>query len=462
MGEQVQVREGVWRTREGEEIEVRARDVTGIDTEWRWEGKRRGHYNTWRDDGTIHIEREQKEGDLVRFLRPLPEAEAAPEPQPVEIREGVWKMRGGNEIEVRAGSDFGDWPFCGQDSEGEIYWCRDGRLADSGAPSVCDLVTYLRPLPEPEPEPEPQPVELCAGVWKTRSGHEVEVRENIGQLAKDFPWRGALFGVMEIWRTSGRWMNDMHYDHRDLVEYVRPLPEPKTTTDTLAEIEGQVNETLQEALGQALERAHIDDMRRAIDAMTAERDRLQRELTDMANHAVELLESAQQARDERDLLAQRLLTKHSEKALQKQNAKQQIEINTLKDKLQDMTTDRDRLAGELANAQRLAADLRGEVDFVRTQKTAQEHELRAEIGRLQRELQQARIEIDAAGQQPAPADTSEQIERIWDEARERAVSEIIELLIPLQVATGTHAEAVLQILPAVIRRWMDGGSDDVE
>jgi post-segregation antitoxin (ccd killing protein) len=82
--------------------------------------------------------------------------------------------------------------------------------------------------------------------------------------------------------------------------------------------------------------------------------------------------------------------------------------------------------------------------------------------RLQARVRDLEIEIDAAGQQPAPADMSEQIERIWDEARERAVSEIIELVIPLQVATGTHAESVLQILPAVIRRWMDGGTDDAE
>jgi ABC-type phosphate transport system auxiliary subunit len=122
-------------------------------------------------------------------------------------------------------------------------------------------------------------------------------------------------------------------------------------------------------------------------------------------------------------LAQKLMTKPSEEALQKENSRKQIEINTLQDKLQDVTSNRDR---------------------------------------LQARVRDLEIEIDAAGQQPAPADKSEQIERIWDESRERAVSEIIELITPLQVATGTHAEAVLQILPAVIRRWMDGGSDDVE
>jgi chromosome segregation ATPase len=274
----------VWRTRDGEEVEVRARDTTGLETEWRWEGMRRGHIRTWRDDGTIHIEREQKEGDLVRFLRPLPEAEAEPEPQ--------------------------------------------------------------------------------------------------------------------------------------------------TTTDTLTQIEGQIDQAEPwERLAMALQQQLTESL--------AERDRLQRELTDMANHAVELLESAQQARDQRDLLAQRLLTKHSEKALQKENSRKQIEINTLKDQLTDRTSERDELASELQ---------------AMTEHCRRQHE----------QIRALQAELDAAGQQPAPADKSEQIERIWDESRERAVSEIIELVIPLQVATGTHAEAVLQILPAVIRRWMDGGSDDVE
>jgi septal ring factor EnvC (AmiA/AmiB activator) len=123
--------------------------------------------------------------------------------------------------------------------------------------------------------------------------------------------------------------------------------------------------------------------------------------------------------------------------LQKENSRKQIEINTLKDQLTDRTSERDELASELQ---------------AMTEHCRRQHE----------QIRALQAELDAAGQQPAPADRSEQIERIWDEARERAVSEIIELLVPLQVATGTHAESVLQILPAVIRRWMDGGSDDVE
>jgi hypothetical protein len=390
MSEQIQVCEGVWRTRDGEEVEVRARDTTGLETEWRWEGMRRGHIRTWRDDGTIHIEREQKEGDLMQFLRPLPDVE---------------------------------------------------------------------PEPAPEPTPEQHPVEIREGVWRTRDGRQMQVRENTDWGLPSHPWVAEFDGEQYIWMRDGRYHAEAS-STADLVAYLGPLPKAETTTETLVEIEQQAAEDLQQWMeATALQRRRLEA---ELSAMTAERDELARELAVSAQHCERQRQQMEVMTSERDILAQRLVTKHSEKALQKQVGKQQIEINTLQDKLQDVTSDRDRLAGELANAQRLAADLRSEVDFVRIQKTAQEHQLRAAIARLQRELRDARIEIDAAGQQPAPADKSEQIERIWDDSRERAVSEIIELVIPLQVATGTHAESVLQILPAVIRRWMDGGPDDVE
>jgi hypothetical protein len=314
-------------------------------------------------------------------------------------------------------------------------------------------------------------IQVREGVWRTRDGEQVEVRARRGRFETQFQWIGLLFGVLHLWRNDGRFSGERDH-HCDLLAYVGPLPEAEpeatpqqTTTDTLAEIEEQANETLQEALGQALEQAYIADLKKAIDAVTAERDRLQRELADMTEHSAELLESAQQARDERDLLAQRLVTKPSEEALQKENSRKQIEINTLKDQLQDMTADRDEQSRLRETVDSTCRILGGEAKHWKNRAQEISDRLAVEITRAERAEAKARelqIELDAAGQQPAPADKSEQIERIWDESRERAVSGIIELLIPLQVATGTHAESVLQILPAVIRRYMDGGPDDVE
>jgi hypothetical protein len=415
--EPVQVREGVWMTRDGEHVEVRARDMTGNESsEWQWLGRRKNLLATWRNDGTLNASREQSTGDLV---------------------------------------------------------------------------TYLRPLPEPEPATEVQPVQIREGVWRTRGGRQVEVRERSGADSYSFRWAGMLLQINESWRDDGRWSAKNETSHRDLVEYVGPLPK-QTTTEQLAEIEAgmaeiekDVAELVQQDKACSLQaelllvtseretlRADLtevaserDALVREINEATADRDRLQRELADMTKHSAELLESAQQARDERDLLAQRLVTKPSEENLQKQVGRQQIEINTLKDQLQDMTADRDEQARLRETVDSTCRILGGEAKHWKNRAQEISDRMAVEITRAERAEAKARelqIELDAAGQQPAPADRSEQIERIWDESRERAVSEIIELVIPLQVATGTHAESVLQILPAVIRRWMDGGTDDAE
>jgi hypothetical protein len=314
-------------------------------------------------------------------------------------------------------------------------------------------------------------IQVREGVWRTRDGREIVIslRDFGNAEPTSFVWFSKSTGEYETWRDDGRNTLSTVPQPLDLIEYLRPLPgtqptpeaapEPQTTTDTLAQIEGQIDQAEPwERLAVALQQQLTESL--------AERDRLQRELTDMTNHAVELLESAQQARDERDLLAQRLITKHSEKALQKQVGRQQIEINTLKDQLQDMTADRDEQARLRETVDSTCRILGGEAKHWKNRAQEISDRMAVEITRAERAEAKARelqIELDAAGQQPAPADRSEQIERIWDESRERAVSEIIELVIPLQAATGTHAESVLQILPAVIRRWMDGGGcDDAE
>jgi predicted nucleic acid-binding Zn-ribbon protein len=335
-------------------------------------------------------------------------------------------------------------------------------------------------------------VQVRAGVWRTRDGREARVWVNRDPQTSSFwPWDGRIDNFEEMWKADGGYRRESVEHICDLVEYLGPLPkqaapepeaesepEQQTTTDTLAEIEEGIaeiekdvaelvqqdeacrlqaelllvtseRETLRADLTEVA--SERDALVREINEVTAARDSLQQQLADMTKHSGELLESAQQARDERDLWAQRLVTKPSEENLQKQNAKQQIEINTLKDKLQDVTDDRETLRrqSETMTSERdeLVTELEAMTDHCRRQ-----HE----------QIRALQAELDAAGQQPAPADRSEQIERIWDEARERAVSEIIELLVPLQVARGTHAESVLQILPAVIRRYMDGGPDDVE
>jgi predicted RNase H-like HicB family nuclease len=388
----------------------------------------------------------------------------------IQVRPGMWRTRDGRDVCVRVNGaqDTPSWPWCGV--VGGLYemWRDDGTWLPTGEEDKRDLVQYLRPLPEaeapaPAVEPEPQPVEIRDGVWRTRDGRQMQVRKNTDCQLPSHPWVAEFDGEQYIWMRDGRFHAEAD-SPADLVAYLRPLPKAETTTETLAEIEQQAAEDLQQWMeATALQRRRLEA---ELSAVTAERDRLQQAHQTMTEHARELLESAQQARDQRDLLAQKLVTKPSEEALQKQNAKQQIEINTLQDQLETMTTDRetlwrqfaamtadrDRLATEVANAQRLASDLRSEVDFVRTQKTAQEHELRGQIDRLQRELRDARIEIDAAAQDPGEAAKDAAHEQGFDRGQAWAFSAVHSWVRPLVGASPDDAAGLLQALPGCIRR----------
>jgi septal ring factor EnvC (AmiA/AmiB activator) len=281
-------------------------------------------------------------------------------------------------------------------------------------------------------------VQVREGVWLTRDGEHVEVRarDMTGNESSEWQWLGRRKNLLATWRNDGTLNASREQSNGDLVQFLRPLPATETTTEQLAEIEAGMAE-IEKDVAELVQQDEASRLRAELVQVTTARDYLEQQLAFTTS--------------ERDILAQRLATNPSEEALQKEVSRKQIEINTLKDQLEFTRGQRDAARFEITA-------MTSAHETLRRQFTA----MTADRDRLQARVRDLEIEIDAAGQQPAPADRSEQIERIWDEARERAVSEIIELLIPLQVATGTHAESVLQILPAVIRRWMDGGPDDVE
>jgi hypothetical protein len=337
-------------------------------------------------------------------------------------------------------------------------------------------------------------VQVREGVWRTRDGREIAIRARDFGDSEPTPWCwcSESTGEFETWRNDG-WNTFSYRYHKqplDLIEYLRPLPgteaapEQQTTTDTLTQIEGQIDqEQPWERLAVALQQQLTESL--------ADRDRLQQQVATTTA--------------ERDILAQRLWVKPSEEFLQKQVSRQQIEVNTLKDRLGDMTTDRDqsarelfrvtadrdgllqlrdrlqetlreqrqaieaaravqqqlaamtsdrdRLAGELANAQQLAADLRGEVDFVRTQKTAQEHQLRAAIARLQRELQQARIDLEAERQVPrSEIAIGDATFAGFTKGKAWAFREVCDWLRPFVGADAKDAAALLDAVPGLVKR----------
>jgi hypothetical protein len=297
-------------------------------------------------------------------------------------------------------------------------------------------------------------VQVREGVWRTRAGEEIEVRANHTANAAEFPWRGMLCGVSEIWHDDGRWRISGGDHYRDLVQYVGPLPEPEplpqqTTTDTLAEIEEQTCETLQEALGRALEQAYIADLKKAIDAVTADRDRLQQQLADMTKHSRELLESAQQAHESQERL-QRLEAMTAERD-------QLRDLETLRRQFAAMTADRDRLQAELARETESLQNERFQTQQAHAGcKRAEEHleEVTADVQRLTAELRQAQIDLDAERETSAANRRAiAEGHLIGAQTGRQAAFEAVERwLEPLAGVDSEHAAAVLQALPGCIRK----------
>ena len=128
----------------------------------------------------------------------LAEIEGQPESQPVQVREGRWRTRGGEVRNVTPTPD--DHPlqqrFPWWDQSSRYTWRQDGRYAYD-TESGFDLLEYVgqiqQPQPEPEPQPEPQPEkvitpddvagEALAGVWDQVQA-EQQIAELQGQLGE--------------------------------------------------------------------------------------------------------------------------------------------------------------------------------------------------------------------------------------------------------------------------------------
>jgi hypothetical protein len=79
-------------------------------------------------------------------------AEIEPQPEPIQVREGRWKTRGGDIRNVKPTPEGDEreeqWPWF--DAEYGQTWGHDGRYFFSGGDSPLDLDTYLGPI-EPQP-----------------------------------------------------------------------------------------------------------------------------------------------------------------------------------------------------------------------------------------------------------------------------------------------------------------------
>ncbi len=153
--EPLQVREGRWRTRNGD-----IRNVTptpeGDEREERWPWLDAECGQTWGHDGR-YFSGGDSPLDLDTYLGPI---EPQPEPQPVQVREGRWRKRSGAEVSVSAMPTDHDHflaAFPWWDGQ-ESTWTHSGHLL-SGGECPADLVEYLGPIEQEDKTQEPQPAD---------------------------------------------------------------------------------------------------------------------------------------------------------------------------------------------------------------------------------------------------------------------------------------------------------------
>ena len=115
---------------------------------------------TFQDNGH-HKGTQETVFDLVTYLGPIepqpelqPEPQPEPEPQPVQVREGRWRTRFGDIVDVAPTPPEHDLADIYPWWDGLTTWRNDGRF--SIRESATDLVEYLGPI-ELEPQPQPEP-----------------------------------------------------------------------------------------------------------------------------------------------------------------------------------------------------------------------------------------------------------------------------------------------------------------
>lgn len=142
-------RPGLYQSRGGDIVQI-----TGWEEGW-WVSEWNGIRTEYGSDGRQRFpaEPDTDRWDLARWVAPLPASEQLAEiegqPEPVQVREGRWRTRGEQEVQVTAApTDHDDFSPAYPWWDGDVTtWANDGRFAVHE--NAMDLVAYLGPI-EPE------------------------------------------------------------------------------------------------------------------------------------------------------------------------------------------------------------------------------------------------------------------------------------------------------------------------
>ena len=222
-------------------------------------------------------------GSNQRYIRPI---ESQPQPEPVQVREGRWKTRGGDirNVTSRPAGDGRKDLFPWWDAAYGGTWTSGGRYY-FGEESPSDLVEYLGPI-EPQTEPQPEPVQVPDSNEQIRLLKDCNARQ--AELIADLKYeRSGAMERAEVSARSSRKLTEQIENLRSEVSYVQNLlgTERRRVTQ-LEDLVGSLR-TINEAQEKAFEAAGKENtalrnqllaVKTELASVAADRQRLQIEL----------------------------------------------------------------------------------------------------------------------------------------------------------------------------------------
>lgn len=198
MAGDVITRPGLYESRGGDIVQI-----TGWDDGW-WVSEWHETLSWYGSDGRQRFpaEPDTDRWDLARWVAPLPASEQLAEierqAEPLQVREGRWKTRGGKIVQVvptdeaRERDRNNGWLWMGAAASESDYWHADGTWLPARAPHDHDLLEYLGPI---EPQPEPQPAD-------TFTATADELRSEIHYLQRELGEAKAELAVVKEQLTT--------------------------------------------------------------------------------------------------------------------------------------------------------------------------------------------------------------------------------------------------------------------
>ena len=464
----VQVREGRWRTRNGDIRNVTPTPAYDSRAK-RWPWRDAAYDQTWTPNGQNHFGCEESPSDLAEYLGPieadktqeLPDKTQELPDKTQELPDEYTPPEGWRVLQVGEVLQLGDvWV----NHEGE------SRPTKRVGERVNDE-RYIRPIePQPEPEPQSESIQVREGRWRTRGGDIRNVTptpEGDGR-EHSFPWWDAQY--RQTWTSDGRY-HTRSESPLDLVEYLGPIepqiePQPQPVPEPDAELRirllKEANDSQAETIGRLLTEARDLNMEiGGLERRLSERDARIRDLETMHAAAAQAVVDAGKQND----------------ALRLQVQNQQQECERQKGRIEFLETLNKIFNAAINGYKTQVAELLGSVDTARDQLEAaasERDELRAAIDQADKQLDQKdaqirdlRIELDAAQQVPRPLGDEER-ERIWNEATEAAGRQVNQWLRPLTRAFNRHPDALfyrmmaltIQVLPDVLPELLGYAGED--